>query len=54
MKITITIGPKMNAHLKALLNTGMYGLTRAEVGRNLLWRATEDLIVKGIIKKEKP
>lgn len=54
MKVTITIGPKMDAYLNDLLETGMYGLTRAEVARNMLWRSTEELIRKGIIDIRPP
>lgn len=53
IKVTITATPKFGEYLDDLVAEEDYGSNRAEVARNLVWRAIEDLIHKRVIDRRK-
>ena len=53
IKITITASPKLGDYLDDLIREEGHGNNRAEIAKNLIWRAVEDLIYKGIIDRRK-
>ena len=53
IKITITASPKLGDYLDDLIREEAYGNNRAEIAKNLIWRAVEDLLYKGIIDRRK-
>jgi hypothetical protein len=53
IEVTITASPKMGAYLDDLCREEGYGNSRAEIARNLVWRAIEELIGKGIVDRRK-
>jgi hypothetical protein len=50
IEVTITASPKLGAYLDDLCREEGYGNSRAEIARNLVWRAIEDLIGKRIAR----
>ena len=52
-RIVVSGSPKMLMYLDDLVGEEGYGMSRAEVAKNLVWRAIENLIAKGILDRRK-
>lgn len=53
VKVTITASPKLALYLADLVSEEGYGASPSEVAKNLIWRALEDLIQRGVLERRR-